>query len=327
MKYLFNELSAFPKQIEYAHSKYHPHGLKIHEIDRIVICGLGGSGIAGKIVKALFAHRLTIPVEVVSTYDLPAFASGDTLVIVSSYSGNTEETLSMYSQARAKEVRILTITTGGELLENAKKDKILNYSPEKGYQPRMALGYSLSYMIMMFEELLNDEDAYKEWKNLSEYFKATDEFVSKAKTYFDQIKVIQDMKRFIIVADETSLPAGIRFCQQIQENAKTEAFICELPEACHNVIETFYGSSDAVYIFLNSKMNRRMDLRFDFFQQLLSKHNNKAVEITFSNKLYKNIYENIYILDWISLLIADQKNINSSKIENINNLKSFLSEN
>src|SRR5690606_21432138 len=118
--------------------------------DNIIICGLGGSGIAGRLVKAHTFSSLSVPLEVISDYNLPAYVNQRTLAIQCSYSGNTEETLSMYEQAKTKGAAMICIATGGKLETIAKADHVMFYPAEAGFQPRMALGYPLTYLSLIF---------------------------------------------------------------------------------------------------------------------------------------------------------------------------------
>ena len=115
MKYLGEQLSTFNKQMAYAMANYQSHGKKIGQFKNIVISGLGGSGITGKIIKSYYLDKINIPVETVSDYQLPKFVNADTLVILCSYSGNTEETLSAYHDAKAKGAYCLTVSVGGKM--------------------------------------------------------------------------------------------------------------------------------------------------------------------------------------------------------------------
>src|SRR6188508_2598491 len=91
-------LSKFSSQIEYALQHYSEHGLRVSDYHNIIISGLGGSGIGGKIVRSLFVNECPVSVECVADYHLPAYANEKSLVILGSYSGNTEETLTMYDE-------------------------------------------------------------------------------------------------------------------------------------------------------------------------------------------------------------------------------------
>ena len=324
MQYQSGDLSTFSKQIGFAIKNYSPHGFQAANLNGVIISGLGGSGIAGRIVQGVLQPVANMPVQVVSDYELPAWADEKTLVIASSYSGNTEETLYMFRNAMSKGCPSLVLSTGGELTRIAGDNNVQCYPAETGFQPRMALGYSLTYLVCIFEELLGK----KIFKNTGELIKKLadiDRFKSRAG---ELLGTIEDLNhKFVVISDRTTTAAGIRFCQQIQENAKGEAFVTELPEANHNVIESYYGKMDSSFILLNGNAHERTSLRFKFIKDLLTQNGNKVCEINLDGNNIEELIDRIYVLDWLSLIIADKKGVNSVKIPNINNLKKYLSGN
>ena len=115
----------------------------------VLIAGMGGSAIGGDLMRATFEPWLTCPVTVVRDYRLPAYVGPDTLVIAASNSGNTEETLSVYAQARLAKAPILAVTTGGKLEGSAEADGVpLIKLPATGMQPRAAVGYALVPLVV-----------------------------------------------------------------------------------------------------------------------------------------------------------------------------------
>jgi len=326
MKYQGDSLRKFSSQILFALEQYKSPSLDINQFDNIILCGLGGSGIAARITKSYFAEISTKPIEVISDYFLPKYTSSKSLVILSSYSGNTEETLLMYNEAKSKGAGIVTITTGGQLGQLAKEDGFPIYAAETGFQPRMALGYSLSYLLLIFGEFFGIDTA-SQLKSAASELSDVDRYIDAAREIFNnQIK--HDLKgKICVVADAFSNPVALRFCQQIQENAKAEAFLSELPEANHNVIESYYGQLPGHIIFLNSGIHLRTNLRFDFIENLLKEEGNHPIKMQIDHSNLTDYLEKIYILDWISLLIADAKGLDSSNIRNINSLKNYLSTN
>lgn len=325
MQYQKKDLAEFPNQIRYALKHYRAHGFKTEQFDNIILCGLGGSGIAGRIAKSYFFDKCPVPVEVVSDYILPAYAGKRTLAIMCSYSGNTEETLMMYDEAKSKGSTVIVIATGGKIGENAKKDNFLFYQAETGFQPRMALGYSLTYLLLLFGELMG-KDAHAELEKAADALSNEEKYLEEGKKLLHKIQA--DLpKKIAVVTDYFSNPVGLRFCQQIQENAKGEAFLHELPEANHNVIESYYGKLDSIILFLNSHIQPRTELRFSFIKNVLEQNGNHPIELSIDHNSLLSVLEAIYVLDWLSLWIADYKGVNSIQIKNISSLKEFLSQN
>jgi glucose/mannose-6-phosphate isomerase len=112
-------------------------------ITKVVIVGMGGSALAALLVKSWLKSELTVPFEVVRTYDLPEYVDYNTLVIASSYSGNTEETLSGFQQAHDRFAQLAVLSSDGKLHEAAEKDDIVHVSIPTGIQPRLAMIYML----------------------------------------------------------------------------------------------------------------------------------------------------------------------------------------
>jgi len=326
MKYQKEPLLKFPEQLAFALTNYSAHHLEIKQFNNIVFCGLGGSGIASHIVKAYFSDQCPLPMEVISDYGLPAFVNEKSLVILNSYSGNTEETITNFHEAMARKATAMVLTTGGELMNLAKKNSVKYYIAETGFQPRMALGYSFTYLLLIMAELLK-KDIKSELKDIIYLLNDHENYSDQSLKLFDGIKKDTNRK-FIIVCDQYSSAIGLRFAQQINENAKAEAFINILPETNHNVIETFYDYNkiNSVFVFMDSHQNPRVSLRFDFLKDLLKEQGLNILRYDFKDYSLKTIFNTIYLFDWLSLIVADARSVKSDEIPNINRLKKFLAD-
>ena len=315
-------LTNFYNQIRFALDNFKSHGLNAAQFNNVIIGGLGGSGIGGRIAKSYFSDKVNLPIEVYSDYQLPTYASAASLVILSSYSGLTEETLAMYEEARSKSCTIVCITSGGTLLEWVKRDNVPYYIVETGYQPRMALGFSLTYNLLILSELFG-LDLIPEINSINSIYKNLQIEQERANEMLAHFSNTLDNK-FVIVADGITESIGIRFCQQIQENAKIEAFINVLPEANHNVFETYYGILPSNFIFLNSQSNDRNKGRFAYLKQLLEKQGNTIFEINLDNSSLTELFKTIYMTDWFSIYLSNKKGADNMTVPNISGLKSFL---
>lgn len=315
-------LKKFSYQINYAVNNYKPHGLKATDFSNIIIAGLGGSGIGGQIVKAYFLNDMPVPVNCVADYNLPAYANEKTLVIAASYSGNTEETISIFNDAKARGCKILALTTGGKLDELASSSQVHTLKIEGGFQPRMALGFSLTYLVMLMGELIGKE--YKEeLNNIATTLAETEPYHEEADAMFQEIRS-RIKSKFVVLADGPLEPIAIRFAQQIQENSKHECFVHTLPEMNHNVIESYYDTLDSVFFVMNSSQNERVNLRFDFLVGLLEVENHKVLTMQLEQYNLISIYELIHRLDWVSLMVADERRVDSLNVPNIMSLKEYL---
>ncbi len=313
-------LHSFYNQIDYALQNYKKHNKTASQFSNIIIAGLGGSGIGGHIAKTYFLDKASLPIEVYSDYQLPSYASKNSFIIICSYSGTTEETLSMYEQAKALNSYIVCISAGGQLLENAQKDNFFYCKIEQGYQPRMALGFSLTFNLLILSELFG-LNIVEELKGLSGIYKQDNSALANNALDFFKASL---QNKFTIIADNYTEAAGVRFCQQIQENAKHEAFINVLPEANHNVFETYYGQLPSNFIFINSHKNDRNDGRFAYLKSLLEKNNNKVFDLSIKDGSLYEIFKLINICDWFSINLSMLKNEDNMKVDNIMGLKDFL---
>lgn len=316
-------LRKFYTQLEYVLANYTPHNLNLADYNNIVIAGLGGSGIGGKLTKSYFINQMPIPVDTVSDYTLPAYVNNKTLLILCSYSGNTEETLSVFEQGKEKGSKMLAVTAGGKLMELATANNLKYYTIEGGFQPRMALGYSFGFLLKIFAELLK-QDIDGEFAVCIENLKDQNEHTEAAEGILKKFASTLENK-YVVIADAAFEATAIRACQQFQENSKKEAFCNVLPEANHNVIESYYGKLAGNFILLNSGSHERVDARFEFVNGLLDKDNNKVVHIAVEEFNLKMIFSVIHKLDWLTIRIAEETNQNPMEIENIISLKDFLS--
>ena len=321
MKYQKDALSTFPSQIQSRINAYEPHGLTWTEFSNVVICGLGGSGIGGRIAKNIFRDLSELPIEVNSHYILPKYVNSDSLVIMCSYSGNTEETLTMLMEAQNRQCSIVALTSAGELLKISKENNYPIYLSKQGCQPRMALGYSLTNLLLVLSEFFN-LSLQEQLSEASQALRETESFIQKGNKIFKQID--SPTEKHIIIADDQLEPLATRFAQQIQENAKEEAFVNVLPEANHNVLETYHQGRDGTYYLLISGENHRVNLRFEFLKQLFTEKGIHFIEIPFEQNNLQSWFETIYVLDWVSLWLADSLSRESESVPIITELKEYL---
>lgn len=315
-------LDRFHTQISWVLEHYTQHGLKAGQFRNVIIGGLGGSGIGGRIAKLAMYTAFPLPIEVYSEYQLPAYAGPESLVILSSYSGNTEETLSMYDDARKKGCHIICLSSGGKISSQAATHGYPCYAVETGFQPRMALGYSLTTLLLIFGELsgINMAGPLME---VAELLKSNDAMKSHANSITNHFKDHLSYK-FVIICDTAYEGAAIRCCQQIQENAKGEAFVAVLPEANHNVIESYYSRHDTNFILLNSGLNSRNNARFEYLKTVLDNTGNRYYQMPHMPFGLSSLFYTIHTLDWVSIYLSDLKGENNMRVDNIAQLKTYL---
>lgn len=327
MEFQGQHLSTFPDQISYALESYALNpiaGLDGHS--HVVICGLGGSGIAGRIVRNYFSSRSSLLIDVVADYALPSNIRSNTLVICSSYSGHTEETLSCYQQAREVGCKILCISSGGQLSDWAIEHRYPLYRSVGGMQPRMALGYSLTYLSLILGHIsgMPMEGPLKE--AMAGLRQKEAGIKARAWTIMNQLSL--DTKKFVHMAvDAPGTAMCIRAQQQLNENSKLFAQVHEVPEMCHNAIEAITADTRiGPWLLVKSGQHPRNMLRFEYLEQVLKDHGHEYQLLEVVTDSLSGLLEGIYLFDWLSLQIAHAKRRDSSHIPNIVGLKKFLSQ-
>ena len=239
---MLGEIDNLPDQLDAAYRLGLKQDLPDWEnIRQVVIAGMGGSAIGADLLASYCASLAPIPVAVQRDYGLPLFARGaETLVICSSHSGNTEETLDAFEAARQAQCTILAISTGGELARRATENNIPLWKFEHAGQPRAAVGFSFGLLLALFQRLgfLPDQrealdDALTFMKRSQERIKAEIPAVKNpAKRYAGQL-----MGRWVtIVASDLMTAVARRWKGQINEIAKAGANYEFIPEADHNTL-------------------------------------------------------------------------------------------
>jgi glucose/mannose-6-phosphate isomerase len=320
-----NSLENFTEQFDFVINNYTSHEMNVNQFDNIIMGGLGGSGIGAVLAKNWFFDKCPVPIETVADYHLPKFASSKTLVILNSYSGNTEETLQLFEEANQLGCTIIVLTGGGKLKELATQNNLKTYDLKGGYQPRMTVGQGLGFISMIFGELLG-EDHRPIIQGIRDYFEENrDRQKQSGEQIFNFFKnTIR--KKFVIVADREYAPVAVRFTQQLQENSKLEGFVNVLPEANHNAIESYTDRLDTNFIMLYSNQNPRVAARFDFLISHLELDNNIVLPMQIPEYSLQAIFDVIYRLDWVSVLLANELGSDLMNVPIIMNLKGFLSD-
>lgn len=243
------------------------------QYSHILIAGMGGSAIGADMLASCVFPICNIPVSVNRGYDLPAWVNGsDVLVICSSHSGNTEETLSAFDQAIEIGCATMAVTTGGELQTRCEKVGAICWLFEHEGQPRSAVGYSFGLLYTLFSRLSFIPDGYAELKTTMSAMK---EQISKYDIEVSVVKNLakrlagQAVDRYPVIFGADHLePIARRWKTQINELAKAWAQFEFLPEADHNtlagVINSELNTHKMYSIFLNSSLyNERIQKRFN----------------------------------------------------------------
>lgn len=296
-------------------------------IQNIVITGLGGSGIGGTIISELVSDTCNVPVLSNNDYFLPEFVNPNTLVIISSYSGNTEETLEAMQQALTKKAQIICVTSGGKVEELAKQNNLDVIKIPGGNPPRSCIGYSLVQLIKIFTHynfapasLLNDI------KNSIALLENENSNITIQAKHIAQILV---NKIPVIYSLGSCEGVSVRFRQQINENSKMLCWHHVFPEMNHNELVGWTTKNEdiAVVTFRTSYDYKRTEKRYEVCKSVFEKYSSGVTDITAkgNSKAEQFIYL-INIGDWISVFIAEIRGIDPVEVNIIDHLKKELSK-
>ena len=330
----FEVLKNTYQQIEYARDNaYDLTSIDTSKIKNIIVSGLGGSAISGDLMANLLQNEIAIPFQVNRNYSLPNYVDSSTLLLASSYSGNTEETISVLNEALKRKCQIVCLTTGGTVKEIVDREKLSLVNLLKGFQPRYSLGLSFFSLLKVLQtlKLVTTPHAIIE-KTIQLWKKKGKEF-SLENNYAYQVaeKLVGFLPVIYSTADLTSA-VGNRFKCQINENSKLHAFHNSFPELNHNEIigwETFderMAKLKAIFIE-ETTSHPQIKKRFAITGELLIKAGVEIISLTSSeNTFQERLLDLVYLTDWISYYLAIQRGKDPSEIDYIHLLKKRLSE-
>lgn len=238
VKQMLDYIHGLPEQLEYCLQQEYRIPIA-SGISNVVVAGMGGSAIGGDVLRCCLSTRKSVPVLVSRDYRLPGFVGRDSLVLAVSYSGNTEETISAFEDARAKGAQILAVTTGGHLGSLAEKAGIPLITIPAGLPPRSALGYLFSPLALMVEKAGLADSMRDELRETAAVLKEIREELysdepDESNPAFKLAWELKDCIPVIWAAGSALEVAAMRWKGQINENAKAPAYYNCFPELNHN---------------------------------------------------------------------------------------------
>ncbi len=256
------------------------------KVQNLVVAGMGGSTLGAHIIKSLFFSELKIPVEIVNSYHLPAYVNSKTLVLVSSYSGTTEESIACFKEAKIKKAKILVIAAGGALADLAQKNKLpsLIFSTENNPcgSPRMGLGYSIFGQIILLSKIgllkVSNAQIKQAVKIIEKYTKLFGAENPQEKNLAKQLAGKLGERSVWYVASEHLAGNAHTGANQINENAKRFAGYFLVPELNHHLMEGLLNpvsnKQELAFVLLESKKyDARVQKRYEITKQILEKNN------------------------------------------------------
>lgn len=301
--------------------------LRSHEEAPVtVVCGMGGSAIGGDLAAAALGNRLAKPLLTQRGYELPPAAGPDALVLCSSYSGNTEETLACYAGAEALGASRIAATTGGELAGLARADGVPVIGLPAGLQPRAAVGY----MFCVAAEAaalggagprLNTEID----SSAAHLAEISSELLERSAEIAAELHGAAP----VIHGSGLTTPAAYRWRTQINENAKLLAFSAEMPEADHNEIAGWEGAGEtgrfAAVFLLDRDQHPRERERFELTAKLIEPHCDSIVQVETEGECRtERLLHSVMLGDLVSLHLAAARGVDPTPVETIEALKQQL---
>lgn len=308
MEYI-DEITSLKNQVSFRGTLEVPEG-----IENVVIAGMGGSGIAGKIFQELYTKK---PVSLVTSYDIPEFIGKKTLFVAISYSGNTEETIQVVNKAKKKGAQIRAISSGGKLAELVENTVIV----PKGFQPRSAVGY-LSVPLLRGFGLLDDKDVELTKNLLNDLDTHQSQFEKFGNDIFQN-------KSIPVIFGTPGLNAiAYRWKTQFNENAKVLAYSTSFPELNHNdtmALENTYRKDEFYFFVLTSRTpEKEISNRIRITSELCNIEMHKVEGE--GNTMFANTFTLIHKGDYISYFLAKKRGVDPRDVAIIENLKRELAE-
>ncbi|MBI4535420.1 MAG: bifunctional phosphoglucose/phosphomannose isomerase [Ignavibacteriae bacterium] len=308
--------------------------ISVRRLQNIVLTGLGGSAIGGDLLRSYLADELDLPFIVNRNYTLPQFVGPKTLVIVSSYSGNTEETIAAYKEALQRNSPTLCITSNGVIEGLARRKKSPLISIPGGFQPRAALGYSFFPLLITMARLglvRNKDREIKETLALLQ---------SKSKKYADcesaenhALRLAQQLfGRLGVVYSSTERfdAVGTRWRGQTAENGKSLMFGNVFPEMNHNELVGWKTLKEQmlemqVFFLRDKDDHHRVQARMNLTKQIISEHTSHITEVWSEGRtLLARMFSLIYLGDWTSYYLAILNRVDPMPVYIIDYLKEEL---
>jgi glucose/mannose-6-phosphate isomerase len=327
---MLSELMQWPSKLaggrDAAHSFYCEHGARLpHKVQKIVFVGMGGSGIAGAICKTFFDQETNIVVTVADGPIMPGHIDEETLAIVSSYSGNTWETVDVLRQLVTKKIPSIVITHGGgRLAEVAMQNCVPVARLGQSLTPRSALGQFLGFLLALFDKMgmLEGESKIDQMSALA--IEVTPQY-EKESAFSTFLEAAQERDFFHVWGVQGDMAAfAYRAATQFNENSKVQAAYASFPEVCHNVIASFcVGKKKPLVVFFASgRVVANLDINSDAMSEILTENGVVLYKPPlFGDTWTEQLFHAILWSDFASYHLANMRNVEVAPVTLIEALK------
>ena len=305
------------------------------DVSNVIIVGMGGSAIGGDIVRRLALAESKVPISVRRDYGLPAFVDQNTLVIASSYSGNTEETVSAFTESLRTAAKKVVVTSDGKLKQLAENEGIPTFVVDYQAPPRAAFPYNFVPLVGIFQKLglLADKsaDLQEAVDILNKLSRDLIETVPLASNPAKQLAVKVWGHVAVIYGAEMFSEVARRWKTQFNENSKAWAFFEDYPELNHNAIAGYEFPSEArerlfVLMLRSPSLSQRSLLRYEATAELLAKSAvGYELAETRGESALAQVLSLVLLGDYCSYYLAMLNEVDPTSIDAINFVKQYLS--
>lgn len=305
----------------------------------IVVIGMGGSAIGGDLIRAILRDSLLVPFTVCRDYTLPEYVDDETLVIASSYSGNTEETLSALNDALGRKAMVAAVSTGGLMKDVAELNDIPMAVLPEGLQPRAALGYSVVPILLFFEKIGLVKNARKDIESaLAKLQVRREKYIEDSPLRSNPAKSlanhIHGRTAIIYGGPVLTEPVAHRWKAQICENGKNMAFANVFPESNHNELvgwnQKVMGDQAEKYVVFmlrdegdHPKIRKRMNI----VKTLIERCGTEVHDVhSMGEGPFERMLSLVQLGDFVSYYLAVLNGVDPTPVDVIEQLKGSLTE-
>lgn len=304
------------------------------EVDQIVVLGMGGSAMGGDLLRDAVAHECPLPLRVIRDYTLPADVGARTLVIGSSYSGETEETLAAFQEAARRGARLVAVTSGGRLQAEAQSRGLPLLTIQYQAEPRAALGYGFFLLLGLLHRLGLAADKSKELEELGRVLEDLSRRLAPevplARNPAKELATRLQGRLAVIYGGGILEGVARRWKGQMNENAKSWAFFEVFPELNHNAVVGYDLPRDLagrmlVILLYSELLHPRIKRRYHITQEILGQ---KGIDFQLvpspGDTLLSHMMSSVLFGDYVSYYLALLNGVDPSPVEVVSFLKERL---
>lgn len=304
----------------------------------VVVCGMGGSALGARMIDSLINDKVKVPIEIFNQYHVPNYTGGKTLIVSSSYSGNTEEALSTLNEAINKGAKVFGITTGGKLADTLAANNLPSYIYDPinnpSAQPRMAIGYAVGAILALLSKLnivhIERDEINTAVDSMEKAIKSYDESVGEKQNLAKSLAKKLEGKGTILAASEHLVGTVHTVKNHFNESAKTFSALYELPELNHHLMEGLKNpeklKENLHFIFFNSKLySERVQKRYPLTTEVVEKNGYEySVFTPSSDEKIEQVFETLVFGSFVVYYLSKYYGIDPTEIPWVDYFKKKL---